>query len=70
LMLLAFALWRRSVFGAIAAAAGLQVLSAGRFSWHFEGEAVRAFTFLQVFLILAIALSLQERKRSVETVPG
>jgi hypothetical protein len=71
LMLLAFALWRRSVFGAIAAAAGLQVLSAGRFSWHFAGEAARAFTFLQLFLILAIAgLLLQKRTPPLEPVLG
>jgi hypothetical protein len=69
-MLLAFALWRRSIFGAIAAAAGLQVLSAGRFSWHFEGEAVRAFTFLQLFLILAIVERQQNRKPALEPAPG
>jgi len=61
LMLFAFALWRRSVFGTIAAAAGLQVLSAGPFSWHFIGEAVRAFTFLQLFLILTVVAEINGR---------
>jgi hypothetical protein len=53
LAIVAFAMWRRSLFGAVAAAAGLQVLAAGRFSFRFEGEAVRQFTFLQLFLIMA-----------------
>jgi hypothetical protein len=70
LMLLAFTLWRRSVFGAVSAAAGLQVLSAGKFSWHFEGEAVRAFTFLQIFLILAIFGLMQKRASSVQPASG
>jgi hypothetical protein len=54
LALVAFALWRRSVAGAIAAACGLQVLAAGRFSFAYEGEAFRQFTLLQLFLILAL----------------
>jgi len=62
LALIAFALWRKSVLGAIAAAAGLQVISAGPFSWHFEGEAVRAFTFLQLFLILALIQRFRDQK--------
>ena len=69
LMLLAFSLWRRSVFGTIAAAAGLQVLSAGRFSWHFEGEAVRAFTFLQIFLILAVVGFVRQRTAATQALP-
>jgi len=70
LMLLALLLWRRSVFAAVAAAAGLQVLSAGLFSWHFEGEAVRAFTFLQLFLILAVVALYQSRAAAVEPAAG
>lgn len=54
LAMVAFLLWRRSLAGAVAAAAGLQVLAAGRFSFQFEGEAVRQFTFLQLFLLLAL----------------
>lgn len=54
LALVAFALWRRSIVGAIAAACGLQVLAAGRFSFVYEGEAFRQFTLLQLFLILAL----------------
>lgn len=54
LALVAFALWRRSIVGAIAAACGLQVLAAGRFSFAYEGEAFRQFTLLQLFLIIAL----------------
>lgn len=54
LAIVAFALWRRSLAGAIAAASGLQVLAAGRFSFVYEGEAFRQFTMLQLFLILAL----------------
>lgn len=50
----AFALWRRSMLGAVAAAAGLQVLAAGPFAYRFIGEAVRAFTPLQLYLLLAL----------------
>jgi hypothetical protein len=50
----AFAMWKRSLMGVIAAAAGLQVLAAGRFSFVYEGEAVRQFTFLQLFLVLTL----------------
>lgn len=49
----AFGLWRRSVLGTVAAASALQVLMAGPFSWHYIGEAVRAFSFLQTFVVLA-----------------
>lgn len=52
-----FAMWRRSIAGAIAAAAGLQVLAAGRFSFKFEGEAVRQFVFLQLFVLLGLLWS-------------
>ncbi|MGH2792779.1 MAG: hypothetical protein ACRDKG_00590 [Actinomycetota bacterium] len=57
LALVAFALWRRSMTGAIAAAAGLQVLAAGRFSFVYEGEAFRQFAFLQLFLLMALVWS-------------
>jgi hypothetical protein len=54
LALIAFWLWRRNVLAAVAAAAGLQVLSSGVFAWHFTGDAMRAFTFLQLFLLLTL----------------
>ena len=54
LAFVALVLWRRSIAGAIAAACGLQVLAAGRFSFAYEGEAFRQFTLLQLFLILAL----------------
>ncbi len=57
LALVAFTMWRRSIVGAIAAAAGLQVLAAGRFSFVYEGEAFRQFAFLQLFLLLALVRS-------------
>ncbi len=57
LAIIAFALWRRSIAGAVAAAAGIQVLAAGRFSFAFEGEAFRQFVFLQLFLIAALMWS-------------
>jgi hypothetical protein len=53
----AFAMWRRSQIATIAAACGLQVLAAGRFSFAYEGEAVRQFIFLQLFLLLALMWS-------------
>jgi hypothetical protein len=54
LAVVAFAMWRRSLFGAVAAAAGLQVLSAGRFSWAFIGEASRVFVLLELFVVLTL----------------
>jgi hypothetical protein len=47
-------LWRHSMLAIIAAAASLQVFSSGVFAWHFVGDAMRAFTFLEVFLLLAV----------------
>jgi len=56
LLLALTALWlaRRSVLTMIAAAAGLQVFSAGPFAWHYIGDAMRAFVFLESFLAIAI----------------
>ncbi len=62
LAVLAFALWRRSLLGAVAAAAGLQVLMAGPFAYKFLGEATRAFAPLQVFVILALLAIAVQRK--------
>jgi len=69
LALVAFSMWRRSMAGALAAAAGLQVLAAGRFSFVFEGEAFRQFTFLQLFLLLALMWTRwgAEREKQVES---
>ena len=67
---LAFALialwfWRKDIFAIVAAAAGLQVLSSGVFAWHFIGDAMRAFTFLELFLLLTLL-----RYRWPEPQPG
>lgn len=53
----AIALWRASPLGAVAAAAGLQVLSAGPFAWHFVGDAIRASVFLEGFVLFAVLRS-------------
>lgn len=45
---------RPSPLSMVAAAAGIQVLMAGPFSWFYVGESVRAFCFLQLFLLLAL----------------
>jgi hypothetical protein len=55
LALAAFWLWRRSITHAVAAAAGLQVLSSGVVAWEFVGDALRVFTFLQLFLLFGLA---------------
>jgi hypothetical protein len=54
LALIAFWLWRKSVLAIVAAAAGLQVIGSGAFAWHFIGDAMRAFTFLELFLLLTL----------------
>jgi hypothetical protein len=54
LALIAFWLWRKDILAIVAAAAGLQVLSSGAFAWRFIGDAMRAFTFLELFLLLAL----------------
>lgn len=54
LALIAFWLWRKDILAVVAAAAGLQVLSSGVFAWHFIGDAMRAFTFLELFLLLTL----------------
>ena len=48
----AFLFWRRSILGAIAAASALQVLTSGVLAWQYVGDAIRVFTFLQLFLLL------------------
>lgn len=65
LALLAFWLWRKDILAIVAAAAGLQVLNAGVFAWHFIGDAMRAFTFLELFLLLTLL-----RYRWPEPQPG
>jgi hypothetical protein len=70
LALIAFALWRSSIVGAIAAACGLQVLAAGRFSFVYEGEAFRQFTLLQLFLILALGWRRWSEPVEGEEVPA
>lgn len=64
---IAIVLWRRSLFAAVAAAAGLQVFSAGQFSWRFIGESVRVFVFLQLMLVF---LAADARSRSHEARAG
>jgi len=54
LALIAFWLWRKDILAIVAAAAGLQVLTSGTFAWHFIGDAMRAFTFLELFLLLTL----------------
>lgn len=56
LALVAFFLWRKDLLAAVAAASGLQVLASGPFAWHFIGDAMRAFTFLELFLLLTLLL--------------
>jgi len=65
LALIAFWLWRKDILAIVAAAAGLQVLSSGVFAWHFIGDAMRAFTFLELFLLLTLL-----RYRWPEPQPG
>lgn len=67
LALIAFWLWRKDVLAVVAAAAGLQVLSSGVFAWHFIGDAMRAFTFLELFLLLTL---LRYRWPEPEPAPG
>jgi hypothetical protein len=67
LALVAFWIWRRSIFAAVAAAAGLQVLSSGVYAWQFVGDALRVFTFLQLFLLVAL---LRYRWPEPALVPG
>jgi hypothetical protein len=54
LMLYAFWMWRRSIYSAVAAAAGLQVLSSGVLAWQYVGDALRVFTFLQLFVLITL----------------
>ena len=54
LALVALRLWKKGVLAIVAAAAGLQVLNSGVFAWHFVGDAMRAFTFLELFLVLTL----------------
>lgn len=65
LALIALRFWRRDVLAVVAATAGLQVFSSGVFAWHFVGDAMRAFTFLELFLLLALL-----RKRWLEMAFG
>ena len=65
--IVAFTYWRRSIVGAIAAASGLQVLAAGRFSFAFEGEAVRQFASLQLFMIMAFIWGRWSRDQETTT---
>lgn len=67
LALIAFWLWRKGDLATVAAAAGLQVLSSGVFAWHFIGDAMRAFTFLELFLLLTLLRYLWPE---VDPVPG
>jgi len=67
LALVAFWLWRKDILTIVAAAAGLQVLSSGAFAWHFIGDAMRAFTFLELFLLLSL---LRYRWRELEPATG
>ena len=66
LAVIGVALWRRAPYGTIAAAAALQIFSAGPFSFKFIGEATRTGMFLQLFLVLALAQALwRNREQSV-----
>lgn len=69
LALVGFALWRRSIAGAVAAVCGLQVLAAGRFSFVYEGEAFRQFTLLQLFVIIALAWRRWSEPVEIEAAP-
>ena len=50
----AFLLWRRSILGTVAAASALQVVTSGVLAWQYVGDAIRVFTFLQLFLLLTL----------------
>jgi hypothetical protein len=67
LAIVGLVLWRKGPFGPIAAVAGLQVLAAGPFAWHFTAEATRAFVFLQLFVILALIEVLARRSAPGQT---
>ena len=67
LMVIAFWMWRRSIYSAVAAASGLQVLSSGVLAWQYVGDAIRVFTFFQLFFLIAM-LSLRWREPLVD--PG
>lgn len=54
LAIVAIFYWRRVPLGTVAAVAGLQLFSAGPFSFKFIGEAARTSIFLQLFLVLGL----------------
>lgn len=54
LVLVAFVLGRRSLYGLIGAIAGIQVLFAAPFAWRWIGDATRISVFIQLFTVAAI----------------
>jgi hypothetical protein len=50
----AFFLWRRSILASLATASALQVVTSGVLAWQYVGDAIRVFTFLQLFLLLTV----------------
>jgi len=66
LAVVAFWRWRSSLYGSVAAAAGLSIVWIGMDVWRYTGDAMRVSSFLEVFTILALVGGTLRRSDPVE----